>query len=107
MISSRPSALGYCCAALMAAILLQAGAYAAPITNSSLAEIPLQGSNPVKPNIMYTMDESGSMAIGDAARLSRPTSSVRLMTRRRRFSMAPTLRRGAAGPRAPRASRAR
>jgi len=35
-------------------------AYAATIT-PTLAEIPIQGLNPVKPNIMYTMDDSGSM----------------------------------------------
>ena len=35
--------------------------YAATITTSSLAEVPLQGLNAVKPNIMFTVDDSGSM----------------------------------------------
>jgi type IV pilus assembly protein PilY1 len=35
-------------------------AYAAPIVASTLAEKPLQGTNPVKPNIMYTIDDSTS-----------------------------------------------
>jgi type IV pilus assembly protein PilY1 len=38
------------------------GAYGAAITTSSLAEKPLLGESPVKPNIMYTLDESGSMS---------------------------------------------
>ena len=28
----------------------------------ALAEIPIQGLNPVKPNLMFTLDDSGSMA---------------------------------------------
>ena len=49
-------------ATVAAALMLQPlAAYAATIT-PTLAEIPLQGLNPVKPNIMYTMDDSGSMA---------------------------------------------
>ena len=28
----------------------------------TLAEVPIQGLNPVKPNVVYTMDDSGSMA---------------------------------------------
>ena len=49
---------------LAATLVLQpVGAYAATITTSNLAEIPIQGLNPVKPNIMYTMDDSGSMAL--------------------------------------------
>ncbi len=36
-------------------------AHAATIT-PTLAEVPIQGLNPVKPNIVYTMDDSGSMA---------------------------------------------
>ncbi len=39
----------------------RSASYAAPITASSLAEVPLQGLNPVKPNIMFTLDDSGSM----------------------------------------------
>ncbi len=64
MISSRPTTFRRCCAAAVAAALtLQPLAvYAAPITTSVLSEIPLQGLNPVKPNIMFTLDDSGSMA---------------------------------------------
>ena len=48
-------------AVVAASMLLQPLAtYAATIT-PTLAESPLQGLNPVKPNIMYTMDDSGSM----------------------------------------------
>ena len=63
MNSSRPSAFRKYCAAVAAATLLlqPLGAYAAPITTSVLSEIPLQGLNPVKPNIMFTVDDSGSM----------------------------------------------
>ena len=40
-------------------VLQPLGVYAAPITSTSLAETPLQGLNPVKPNIMFTVDDSG------------------------------------------------
>ncbi len=48
MTSSRPSAFRkYCAAVVAAALVLQPlGAYAAPITTSVLAEIPLQGAEP-------------------------------------------------------------
>ena len=50
-----------CTAAVAASMLLQPlVSYAATIT-PTLSESPLQGMNPVKPNIMYTMDDSGSM----------------------------------------------
>ena len=63
MNSSRPSAFTKICAAIVgAALVLQPLAvYAAPVTTSNLAEVPLQGLNPVKPNIMFTLDDSGSM----------------------------------------------
>ena len=65
MTSPRPSAFRQCCAAVIAAALLlqPLGAYAAPITSSSLAAKPLQGLDPVRPNIMFTMDDSGSMGL--------------------------------------------
>ena len=52
------------CAALVAVAMVfqPLGAYGAAITTSSLAEKPLLGESPVKPNIMYTLDESGSMS---------------------------------------------
>ena len=50
-----------CATAVAASMLLQPlVAYAATIT-PTLRRGPLQGLNPVKPNIMYTMDDSGSM----------------------------------------------
>jgi hypothetical protein len=63
MISSRPSVFRSYCAALIAATLVFQPmiVYAAPITTSVLAEIPLQGVNPVKPNILFTLDDSASM----------------------------------------------
>ncbi len=63
MKSSRPSAFRKFCAAVVGAslVLQPLAAYAAPITTSVLAEVPLQGLNPVKPNIMFTLDDSGSM----------------------------------------------
>jgi type IV pilus assembly protein PilY1 len=63
MNSSRPSAFRKFCAGVVAVALIvqPLGAYAAKITTSTLAEVPLQGLNPVKPNIMFTLDDSGSM----------------------------------------------
>lgn len=50
------------CAATLAAFLtLQPLAGYGATINPTLAEVPLQGLNPVKPNIMFTMDDSGSM----------------------------------------------
>ena len=59
---TRPSAFRkYCASVVAVALLLQPlGAYAAP---TKLSEIPLQGIDLTKPNIMYTMDDSGSMAV--------------------------------------------
>ena len=58
----RPSAFRtYCVAVVMAAaMLLQplAGVRRADHDVSYLTEIPLQGINPVKPNIMFTLDDS-------------------------------------------------
>ena len=64
MISSRPSIFRKCCAAVMIAtlVLQPLGVYAATIT-PLLTNVPLQGLNQVKPNIMFTMDDSGSMAL--------------------------------------------
>src|SRR5436190_10958904 len=66
MTPTRSFTFRKCCAALLGASLaLQPlGAYAAaitPITTSVLAEIPVQGVSRVKPNIMLTIDDSGSM----------------------------------------------
>ena len=47
-------------ATAMAVAWLPLTAYAATLT-PTLGEAPIQGLNPVKPNIMYTMDDSGSM----------------------------------------------
>ena len=60
MTSSRPSTFSRFCAAVVAAalVLQPLGVYAAPTV---LAETPLQSVNPVKPNIMFTLDDSGSM----------------------------------------------
>jgi type IV pilus assembly protein PilY1 len=62
MTSPRPPAFTrYCAAVVAVALALQPlGAYAAPIVASQLAEDPLQGTNPVKPNVMYTFDDSTS-----------------------------------------------
>ena len=57
----RPAATRICAATLAAALALQPLAiYAAPIA-VTLAQVPIQGLNPVKPNIVFTMDDSGSM----------------------------------------------
>src|SRR5580765_6362706 len=63
MTSPRSSAFRrYCAAVVAAALALQPlGAYAAAIASSPLAESALQGVNPVKPNIMLTVDDSASM----------------------------------------------
>ena len=63
MSPSRPSTFRKCCAAALAALLAMQPlvGYAVPITGSPLSEIPLQGINPVKPNILFTLDDSGSM----------------------------------------------
>ncbi len=59
---SRPSAFAKHCAAALAAtlaLLLPLPALAAP---TGLAVKPLQSLNRVKPNIMFTVDDSGSMS---------------------------------------------
>ena len=57
----RPAFKKICAAILAAALAFQPLAvYAAPIT-VTLAQVPIQGLNPVKPNIVFTMDDSGSM----------------------------------------------
>jgi type IV pilus assembly protein PilY1 len=63
MNSSPPPAFRKFCAGVVAVALLvqPLGAYAATVTTSRLAKVPLQGLNPVKPNIMFTLDDSGSM----------------------------------------------
>ena len=48
-------------AAVMAMLLQPLIAYSVAIS-PTLAESPLNGLNPVKPNIMFTLDDSGSMA---------------------------------------------
>ena len=61
---SHPSAFRKFCAGVVAVALIvqPLGVYAATITTSSLAQVPLQGLNLAKPNIMYTMDDSASMS---------------------------------------------
>jgi len=58
----RQSACRKICAAIVAATLAfePLAVHAATIT-PTLAQVPIQGLNPVKPNIMLTMDDSGSM----------------------------------------------
>ena len=51
----------FCAAALAATLAFQPVAVSAVTITQTLAEVPLQGLNPVKPNIMFTMDDSGSM----------------------------------------------
>src|SRR5580765_6157230 len=48
-------------AMLAAAVALQPLMVEAAAIVETLAEVPIQGLNPVKPNIMFTMDDSGSM----------------------------------------------
>src|SRR5580765_5345484 len=48
-------------ATLAAAVALQPLAAHAAAILETLAEVPIQGLNPVMPNIMFTMDDSGSM----------------------------------------------
>ena len=66
MTPRRPSATIFqrcCVAAVTAAMLLQPlAAYSVTLTNSYLNETPLQGLNKVKPNIVFTVDDSGSMS---------------------------------------------
>src|SRR5215470_15155425 len=50
-----------CTGAIAVALGLQPLALPAATIAETLAEVPLQGLNPVKPNIMFTMDDSGSM----------------------------------------------
>ena len=58
----RYASRGICAATVAAALVLQPlAAYAAAIA-PALAQVPLQGVNPVKPNLMFTLDDSGSMA---------------------------------------------
>ena len=59
---SNSPAFRKCCVALIAVSLaLQPlGGFAASIT-PELSNVPLQGLNTVKPNIMFTLDDSGSM----------------------------------------------
>ena len=59
---ASPSACTRTLAALLvAAVALQPLAVHAAAIVETLAEVPIQGLNPVKPNIMFTMDDSGSM----------------------------------------------
>jgi len=57
----RPALARFCAAAVALALALQPLAVSAAAIAQTLAEVPLQGLNPVKPNIMFTMDDSGSM----------------------------------------------
>ena len=62
MIVARPNACTrILVATLAAALALQPLAASAAAITETLAEVPIQGLNPVKPNIMFTMDDSGSM----------------------------------------------
>src|SRR5512144_2944679 len=51
------------CIVAFVAVALELQPLAAPAATilETLAEVPIQGLNPVKPNIMFTMDDSGSM----------------------------------------------
>ena len=64
MTSPRPTTFQRCCVtAVTAAMMLQPlAAYSATITSSYLNETPLQGLNKVKPNLVFTVDDSGSMS---------------------------------------------
>ena len=63
MIVARPNA----CTRMLAAIARRGASPCSrwrctpPPIVETLAEVPIQGLNPVKPNIMFTMDDSGSM----------------------------------------------
>ena len=82
----RPAFTRICAAVLAAALALQPlAAYAAPIT-PTLAEVPIQGLNPVKPNIMFTMDDSGSMG-GTSCRTTSRTSASGICALPRRHAM--------------------
>src|SRR6185503_8970421 len=62
MIVARSNACTRAFAAILAAtIALQPLAAHAAAIVETLAEVPIQGLNPVKPNIVFTMDDSGSM----------------------------------------------
>jgi len=62
MIVARSNACTRTFAAILAAaIALQPLAAHAAAIVETLAEVPIQGLNPVKPNIVFTMDDSGSM----------------------------------------------
>ena len=62
MIMFRPLEIArFCVAAFSAMLVLQPLATFAATITPTLAEVPIQGLNPVKPNIMLTMDDSGSM----------------------------------------------
>ena len=52
----------FCATVLGAALVFQPPAVFGATITPTLAEIPIQGLDPVKSNIMFTMDESGSMA---------------------------------------------
>lgn len=52
---------GIAAAALTALLALQSPTAVAASITPTLANVPIQGLNPVKPNIMLTMDDSGSM----------------------------------------------
>ena len=53
----------FCAATLGVALVIQPLANHAATITPTLAEVPIQGLNPVKPNIMLTMDDSGSMGM--------------------------------------------
>ncbi len=58
----RQYAIGkVCAAALAASLVFQSSPIPAATIAPSLSQVPLPGLYPVKPNIMYTMDDSGSM----------------------------------------------
>jgi type IV pilus assembly protein PilY1 len=58
---SRTAIARVVAAAFVTALLLEPLAAVAATITPTLAEVPIQGLNPVKPNIMMTMDDSGSM----------------------------------------------
>ena len=60
-VNRRSGFTRFCAGIVAVALGLQPLALSAVTIAPTLAEIPLQGLNPVKPNIMFTMDDSGSM----------------------------------------------
>ncbi len=64
MTTFRPPTYSRLCATiLVAALIVQPLATFGATITPTLAQVPIQGLNPVKPNIMLTLDDSGSMGM--------------------------------------------